>query len=150
MFRLREKLKWWKPKKENDVNNRCELRVMWVPHSSTDASHVPQRSPGRNLLLGRPQNFCCCRLLASMASRMGFLLAWYRWRTSSISCSICGSREARRRWSSSTDHELTCRDHAFILVFSTSKLPPDQSAGWDGAADGHYFLVCGHHVTCSR
>lgn len=34
------------------------------------------------------QTLCCCRFLASMASRMGFLLAWYLWRTSSISCSI--------------------------------------------------------------
>ena len=41
---------------------------------------------------------------------MGFLLAWYLWRTSSISCSICGSSEARRRWSSSTDQVLTCTD----------------------------------------
>lgn len=68
-----------------------------------------------------------------MASRMGFLLAWYLWRTSSISCCICGSREARRSWSSSTDHVLTCRDDTFIEL-SLSNVPEGDAA----AAEGHF------------
>lgn len=56
------------------------------------------------------QKFCCLRFFASIASRIGCLLAVYLWRSSSISRSIIGSKAFNLICSSSKLRFFSCPD----------------------------------------